>query len=135
MVSWTGRATAPLDEGEQQWGFVVKKGGKALFDARAKTRKKLETKAQRVAKLDMRQAHWHEYGEPETETASDRHETTVPRMVRLSREAEAEAVAKRNIHSQEDPHTRERLPSACMKYGCQTAWFPVARSATRRYHT
>jgi hypothetical protein len=80
-----------------------------MFDERAKTRKILETEAQRVAKLEMREARWYKYGEPEAETAPDCNETTAERMVRQSREAEAEAAAKRNMHSQEDPHTRERL--------------------------
>jgi hypothetical protein len=106
---WTGTAAEPLDEGEQQWNAAVKKGGKALFDERAKTRKILETEAQRVAKLEMREAHWYTYGEPKAETAPDCKETTAERMVRQSREADAEDAAKRNMHSQEDPHTRERL--------------------------
>jgi hypothetical protein len=42
LASGMGTAAEPLDEGELRWNAAVKKGGKALYDARAKARKLLE---------------------------------------------------------------------------------------------
>jgi hypothetical protein len=102
-------AAADLDEGEQRWNAAVKKGGKALLDARATARNLLEAEAQEVAKLGMREARWIKDSDSTARTSPNSDETSAERMIRELRAAQR-ADLQDPVTKEESTAARERLP-------------------------